>query len=323
MKLINFAAFSMATIFMLSLTACGDGASTKDPVDTKDTTAAVNTTTTNAVATNPQFSYAFGLLIGKNFSEGLGLVLNEVNIDDVGANLVAVLDGTKTGKDVKAAQVLDNNEAQKLAQFKQSGQGTKSVSPQLSASFGMFFGNALKTQGLSASDLNVDDFKTGVKAAMGEGTPTMDFQAAETLVNGQMQAMQQAQGQKNLEAGKKFLEEVSKKEGIQSTASGIHYEILKKGTGAKPTPQNKVKTHYHGTLIDGTVFDSSVERGEPIEFQVGGVIQGWQEILPMMPTGSKWRVYIPSHLAYGPQGSPGGIPPNSALIFEIELFSFQ
>ena len=98
---------------------------------------------------------------------------------------------------------------------------------------------------------------------------------------------------------------------------------MKKGTGAKPTPQNKVKTHYHGTLIDGTVFDSSVERGEPIEFQVGGVIQGWQEILPMMPTGSKWRVYIPSHLAYGPQGSPGGIPPNSALIFEIELFSFQ
>ena len=127
----------------------------------------------------------------------------------------------------------------------------------------------------------------------------------------------------NLEAGQKFMAEVvAVKPGIQKTESGIYYEILNEGQGPIPTAKSKVKTHYHGTLIDGKVFDSSVNRGKPIEFGVRQVIQGWQEVLQMMPEGAKWRVYIPPHLAYGEQGPPP-IGPNATLIFEIELISFK
>jgi FKBP-type peptidyl-prolyl cis-trans isomerase FklB len=127
----------------------------------------------------------------------------------------------------------------------------------------------------------------------------------------------------NLEAGKKFLEENAKKPGVKTTASGLQYEVLKDGSGAKPTLQSKVKVHYHGTLIDGKVFDSSVNRGEPITFPLNGVIQGWQEGVQLMPVGSKYRFYIPYNLAYGERGAGANIPPYSALIFDVELLAIE
>jgi len=127
------------------------------------------------------------------------------------------------------------------------------------------------------------------------------------------------EAQENLEAGNKFLEENGKREGVQTTEDGLQYEVITEGTGEKPVSTDRVRVHYHGTLIDGTVFDSSVDRGEPIVFGVTQVIPGWTEALEMMPVGSKWKIYLPAELAYGERGAGADIGPNSALIFEVEL----
>lgn len=119
--------------------------------------------------------------------------------------------------------------------------------------------------------------------------------------------------------GQAYLEENAKKDGVTVTDSGLQYEILVAGEGDKPTASSTVRTHYHGTLIDGTVFDSSVDRGQPAEFPVNGVIPGWTEALQMMPVGSKWRLTVPYDLAYGERGAGGAIGPYSTLVFEVEL----
>jgi len=129
--------------------------------------------------------------------------------------------------------------------------------------------------------------------------------------------------QKNLEEGKKFLEENGKKEGVVTLESGLQYLVVQEGTGAIPTLTDTVKTHYHGTLINGDVFDSSYDRGEPISFPVTGVIKGWTEALLLMKEGAKWKLFIPSDLAYGSRGAGGVIPPNTTLIFDIELISIE
>lgn len=122
----------------------------------------------------------------------------------------------------------------------------------------------------------------------------------------------------------KFLADNMIRQGVNVTESGLQYEILVEGNGEKPTSESQVTVHYHGTLLDGTVFDSSVDRGEPASFGVGQVIRGWTEVLQLMPTGSKWKVFIPSELAYGANPRPGGaIKPHMALIFEIELISIN
>jgi len=146
-----------------------------------------------------------------------------------------------------------------------------------------------------------------------------DMQAAFEEINTRMQAKQAEQSTTLAVAGETFLAENAKKDGIKVTASGLQYEIISAGTGAVPTATSKVKTHYHGTLIDGTVFDSSVQRGQPIDFPVNGVIAGWTEALQLMPVGSKWRLFIPHNLAYGERGAGASIAPYSALVFEVEL----
>ena len=123
----------------------------------------------------------------------------------------------------------------------------------------------------------------------------------------------------NIEKGENFLAENGKREGVVTTTSGLQYEIIKKGNGATPTANDKVRVHYHGTLIDGTVFDSSIDRGEPAEFGVSQVIKGWTEALQLMPVGSKWKLYIPYDLAYGDKEVSEEIKPYSTLIFEVEL----
>lgn len=128
---------------------------------------------------------------------------------------------------------------------------------------------------------------------------------------------------KALADGQQFLKENTEREGIVTTASGLQYEILKEGEGDKPVLSSKVTTHYHGTLVDGTVFDSSVERGAPSTFGVNQVIKGWQEGIPLMSVGAKYRFYIPQELAYGMRSPSSSIPPGSMLIFEVELLSFK
>lgn len=129
----------------------------------------------------------------------------------------------------------------------------------------------------------------------------------------------QREAQDNLEAGNKFLEENKAREGVQTTESGLQYEIITEGTGEKPTADDRVRVNYHGTLIDGTVFDSSVDRGEPVVFGVNQVIPGWTEALQLMPVGAKWKIYLPASIAYGERGAGADIGPNVSLIFEVEL----
>jgi FKBP-type peptidyl-prolyl cis-trans isomerase len=142
---------------------------------------------------------------------------------------------------------------------------------------------------------------------------------ANEMIQSYFQEIAMAEGVKNQKAGEDFLTANKSKSGVTTLPSGLQYEVITMGTGPKPTAQDEVKCHYHGTTIDGKVFDSSVERGEPVNFPVSGVIPGWTEALQLMPVGSKWKLYIPSNLAYGEQGAGADIKPNSTLIFEVEL----
>ncbi len=146
-----------------------------------------------------------------------------------------------------------------------------------------------------------------------------DLEAAFNEIQKVMQAKEQEKAKTFGAEGEAFLAENAQKDGITITESGLQYEVLTEGNGDKALATSTVRTHYHGTLIDGTVFDSSVDRGEPAEFPVNGVIAGWTEALQMMPTGSKWRLYLPSDLAYGERGAGGAIGPYAALVFEVEL----
>jgi FKBP-type peptidyl-prolyl cis-trans isomerase FklB len=172
-------------------------------------------------------------------------------------------------------------------------------------------------------EINADLLQKGFNEVMkGDKTPFNDMMANQ-LVQKYMQKEQAKAFEPNRISGEKFLEENKKKEGIVTLPSGLQYQIMKAGDGPKPASSDKVKTHYHGTLIDGTVFDSSVQRGEPITFPVTGVIPGWIEALQLMPVGSKWKLFIPQALAYGARGSGPTIKPYSALVFEVELLGIE
>jgi len=163
----------------------------------------------------------------------------------------------------------------------------------------------------------ISDAYTGQPAQI----DTEVMKAAFEEVNARVQK-KKAEAAGNLSAeGEKFLSENAKRDGITVTASGLQYEVLSDGDGAMPVSTAKVRTHYHGTLIDGTVFDSSYDRGEPAEFPVNGVIAGWTEALQLMKEGAKWRLYVPSALAYGEKGAGGAIGPNATLIFDVELLA--
>lgn len=172
--------------------------------------------------------------------------------------------------------------------------------------------------------LDIDAVAAGLKAAFAGDEPAVSedqIRAAFTVISQRMQAVEAEAAKAAAGEGEAFLAENAKKAGIVVTESGLQYEVLVQGDGAKPSRSDKVRTHYHGTLIDGTVFDSSYNRGQPAEFPVGGVIAGWTEALQLMPVGSKYRLYIPHNLAYGERGAGGAIKPYSALVFDVELLA--
>lgn len=155
----------------------------------------------------------------------------------------------------------------------------------------------------------------------GQASPYKDDELRGALdeLNRRVQRMQQQQATAMAAQGEQFLKQNATKAGVVVTKSGLQYEVLKEGKGPKPGPEATVRVHYHGTLVDGTVFDSSVQRGEPIEFPVNGVIAGWTEALQLMAVGSKWKLYIPQDLAYGARGAGGVIGPYATLVFEVDL----
>ena len=189
----------------------------------------------------------------------------------------------------------------------------------LSYALGLNVGYSYLASGINK--LHVGDFAEGVRAVMEAKEPAISIDEAKQIINEfltQLQAEAEKAGEANLQAGEAFLAENARREGVITLPSGLQYEVLATGEGRKPQATDKVQCHYHGTLIDGMVFDSSVQRGTPAVFGVNQVIPGWVEALQLMNEGSRWKLYIPSKLGYGAQGA-GPIPPHSTLIFEVEL----
>lgn len=189
----------------------------------------------------------------------------------------------------------------------------------LSYAWGLAMGSQLKAMGVK--EINSESFKDGVKVAFDGGTPEIPTEEAQKLINDYLQELEAKATAAAKEAGNKFLEENAKKEGVKVTASGLQYRVIKEGAGKQPTATDEVTVHYTGKLLDGTVFDSSVNRGEPATFPLNRVIPGWTEGVQLMKEGAKYEFFIPSDLAYGPNGVPNAIPPHATLIFEVELIS--
>ena len=196
-----------------------------------------------------------------------------------------------------------------------------SMSYAIGVSNGDMFSQSLKN--IPGGELNIDALIAGFVEALKEKETKMTTEEAQEFLNTYFTNVTEREATKNKEEGEKFLAENKNRNGVITTASGLQYEIITEGTGKKPTANSKVKVDYHGTLLDGTVFDSSVDRGTPAEFGVGQVIPGWTEGLQLMSEGSKYLFWIPSDLAYGERGAGGQIKPNAALIFEVELFSVE
>ena len=192
---------------------------------------------------------------------------------------------------------------------------------QVSYSLGVNIASNLKQQGFD--DISLEVFTSALQDVFGDKALKIDLATGGQILNDYFQKIQERKFSKNIEEGKAFLKANSVKEGVITLPSGLQYKILKEGNGPKPKETDQVTTHYHGTLIDGTVFDSSVQRGQPATFPVNGVIQGWVEALQLMPTGSKWQLYVPSDLAYGTRGASDDIGPNTTLIFDVELISIN
>lgn len=187
----------------------------------------------------------------------------------------------------------------------------------LSYALGLSLAQFYKQQGIKSVNTvmisrAIDDAMQGKKALLNEEQMNMS-------ITNYLQKMKSEKSSGNKKAGETFLAANKTKQGVVTLPSGLQYQVVKEGTGPKPTIADTVKCHYHGTLIDGTIFDSSIDRGQPIEFPVSGVIKGWTEALQLMPAGSKWKLFIPSDLGYGDNQAGAKIGPGSTLVFDVEL----
>jgi FKBP-type peptidyl-prolyl cis-trans isomerase FklB len=192
----------------------------------------------------------------------------------------------------------------------------KSTQDSLSYAIGLSVANFYKQQNIS--NINTALVTRAINDVNKKGKLLLDEQQANTCIVNYMQKQKSERSAGNKKLGQDFLEANKNKPGVVTLPSGLQYQVVSEGTGPKPAITDQVRVHYRGTTIDGKVFDSSIDRGEPIELSVGGVIAGWTEALQLMPVGSKWKLFIPSNLAYGDQAA-GSIPPGSTLIFDVQL----
>lgn len=186
-------------------------------------------------------------------------------------------------------------------------------------SYGLGMGIGQNLLSMGVKDMSIEDFIKGISDVLSGNKTELTHSEAQKVVNEHFQKLAEEAYAVNKNAGEKFLAENAKKEGVTTLPSGLQYEVIKEGNGKKPSATDRVQCHYEGTLIDGTIFDSSIKRGEPAVFGVNQVIRGWVEALQLMQEGAKWRLYIPYDMAYGEHGAGEMIPPYSALIFDVEL----
>ncbi|MBR4065773.1 MAG: FKBP-type peptidyl-prolyl cis-trans isomerase [Bacteroidaceae bacterium] len=186
-------------------------------------------------------------------------------------------------------------------------------------SYGLGMGIGQNLLSMGVKEMSIEDFVKGIKDILSGNNTEMTHAEAQKVVNEHFRKLSEEAYAANKAAGEKFLAENAKKQGIVTLPSGLQYEVIKEGNGKKPSATDRVQCHYEGTLIDGTVFDSSIKRGEPAIFGVNQVIRGWVEALQLMNEGAKWRLYIPYNMAYGENGAGEMIPPYSALVFDVEL----
>lgn len=250
----------------------------------------------------------------------------------VGLTLIALLGCSlviHAQDDVKKTEVKKSEvkKTEKKAETKAPAGPLGTVKGKVSYGIGFNVGGSLSRDGL---EVDIDLFIQGLKDALGEKDSKVsqaEIRAAFQAMSKELQAKKEAEaakaGEVNQKAADDFLAKNGKAEGVKTTKSGLQYKVIKAGTGPKPKATDSVEVHYHGTLLDGTVFDSSVERKTPATFGVSQVIKGWVEGLQLMPVGSKWKLFIPPNLAYGTRGSGPKIGANSALIFEVELLSIK
>ncbi len=187
----------------------------------------------------------------------------------------------------------------------------------ISYALGLGIGQQLKS--MNIENFNVQDFTQSICDVLTGAEPAISHREAQTLLNEYFNRQARKQAEGAIAEGKVFLEANAKKEGVTVTKSGLQYQVLREGTGRSPKATDKVRCHYEGTLIDGTVFDSSYRRGEPADFPLNGVIPGWTEGVQLMKEGAKYRFFIPYLLGYGERGAGSSIPPYSTLIFDVEL----
>lgn len=202
-----------------------------------------------------------------------------------------------------------------------SASSLKNRADSVGYALGYNLGEFLKSNGVTElpKDINTDLLVKAIKDATSNAKSPLTSEQCNMALNSFVEKKRSDVMSKAKAEGQKFLEENKKKSGIITLPSGLQYQVITMGTGPKPLPTDQVQVHYHGTLINGTVFDSSVDRGQPITHSASGFIQGWNEALSLMPQGSKWKLFIPSDLAYGDQGAGPNIPGGSTLIFDVEL----